>query len=234
MDLFSWLTELSDADFQEVIDSLNKVAAKIPFLLMLSAEDRQRLFKMGSKYEGFANEIEQTAANFPSAIPPANPIDIFKAKRKQYDQLTQICDLASSVYQMCNDTRLQLGSERLACANIYYNSFQKLSKTDIAIEEALDKLSVSYAKTSHSEPTLYTIPPKGSISIKGVVTGTQLVNKGTAVVSCKAGNELASKVKEPAIIIDPASSKAIPKGWTTIEVTNLSETNEATISVRKK
>jgi hypothetical protein len=201
---------------------------------MLSTDERQRIFKMGTKYEGFANEIEQTAANFPSAIPPANPIDVYKAKRKQYDQLTQICDLASSVYQMCSDTRLQLGSERLACANIYYNSFQKLSKTDVAMEEALGKLSGSYAKKSHSEPAIYTIPPKGSISIKGVVTDTQLVNKGTAIVSCKAGNELASKVKEPAITIDPSSSKAIPKGWTTIEVTNLSETNEATISVRKK
>ncbi|MEI6124830.1 MAG: hypothetical protein WCQ95_14520, partial [Bacteroidota bacterium] len=95
-------------------------------------------------------------------------------------------------------------------------------------------LPLNYKQNSHASPAIYGIGANGSLKILHVVTGTEITNKGQGVVSFMPTNDLAGKIRATAIVIDPMCSATIPKGWTSIEVTNLSATLETFVSVRTK
>lgn len=234
MSQFTITGSISEADLATILDGIKKTPDLISFLKVLSASEKKSALKVGAKLLGFITEIDNAANTFPNAIPAGNPIAEFESRIQLNTSLTKIEDFLASVLQSVSDTRLVLCSELLATANIYYSSFQKAAKTDLAMAETLDKISKVYSKKSHAMPVIQNITAGGVLQVKNVVTGTQLINKGTTVISFKAGNELVSKVREPAIVVDPNTSAKIPAGWTSIEITNLSTSVEATVAVRLK
>ena len=232
--IFSFPGDVTDANVAVILTKLNDAGLLLPFLVLLSTEDKKRIQKMGTKSEGYVDEINQAAIAFPDAIPPANPQEEFEAKIALYHKLTLIWNALGSFYQQVGDTRSLLGSELLATSNVYYKAFKSSSKSNTAMAETLANIANIFKKGTYTMPVIHNIASSGVLTIKNVATGTQLVNKGMAIVSFKASSELTSKLKEPSVMVDPMSSATIPKGWTSIEVTNLSSTNAATISIRMK
>jgi hypothetical protein len=226
------LNEVSDADVTDIMAALLVVRTKLPFLLNLSKNDRKRLRKMGIKFEGYVKENLEAAQSFPNAIPDAYPIDNQKKKYKLYDVLTGIANEHYSIGEAINDTRLLLGSQLVSTSDIYYSSLKNAAKGNITMAEALAKISGIFKRKPPSQPKEFNIPSGGTLNITNVATGTKLVVRGNGVIRYKAGNELAGKVKEPARIVNPNSSDTIPSGWTSIEVVNLSQTDDTTILVR--
>jgi hypothetical protein len=225
---------LSNADVTAINEAIDQLIVLLPFLQNLSAKDRRTIRKMGIKLEGYVKEVSQAAVTFPTAIPGAYPFAEFEKDGVLFDVLTLIASRLHSFVEALDDTLLLIGNERITVADIYYSSLKNAAKKDISMTESLAKISSIFNKKPYAMPVVHTIGPFGSLHIKNVATGTYVVNKGRAVISFKAGNELASKVREPAKIVDPASAEVIPKGWTSIEVTNMSESQEATISVKMK
>ncbi len=81
----------------------------------------------------------------------------------------------------------------------------------------------------------FTIPQSVTISVTKVITGKILVNDGTTVIQFKPGNDLAGKVREAQpITVHPGDSAIIPKGWTSIDVINLSATTQGSFAVKVK
>ncbi len=232
--IFSFSGDVTDANVEVILTKLNDMGVLLPFLLLLSTEDKKRIQKMGTKFEGYVEEINQAAIAFPDAIPPANPQEEFEEKIALYHKLTLIWNAVGSFYQQVGDTRLLLGSELLGTGNVYYKAFKSSAKSNTAMANTLAILANIFKKGTYTMPVIHNIASSGVLTIKNVATGTQLVNKGMAIVSFKASSELTSKLKEPSVIVDPMSSATIPKGWTSIELTNLSSTNAATISIRMK
>ena len=72
------------------------------------------------------------------------------------------------------------------------------------------------------------------MEVNKVVPGTKIVNTGNAIISMKAGAELAKIVKKTAININPDTSATIPDGYTSIIIENLSDTEEASFTVHVK
>ena len=234
MATFSILDTLTDANLTIILQKLSDAGVLMPFLALLPLEDKKRIYKMGTKLEGFVSVIDQAAVAFPDAIPASNPYDVFKSRIVLYEQLTHVSSATGSMHQLVEDTRVKLGSEILLTANIYYSSFKKLSKNDVAMAETLASIASFYTRKPAAQPVVHTIAATGSLFIKNVATNRQLVNKGVAVVSFKPSHELTQFAGVAPIVVDPSSSATVPKGWTSIDITNVSQTQAATISVRMK
>lgn len=226
------LYDVSDADLADVMAALLVIRTKLPFLLNLTKNDRKRLRKMGIKFEGYVKENLEAASSFPNAIPDAYPIDNQKKKYKLFDVLTVIANEHNSIGEALADTRLLLGSQLITTSDIYYSSLKNAAKGNITMEEALAKISSIFKRKPPAMPKEFNIPPSGVLNIDNVATGTKLVVSGNGIVRYKAGNQLASKVREPARVVNPSSADTIPSGWTSIEVVNLSQTDATTILVR--
>jgi hypothetical protein len=204
------------------------------FLQILSKDDIKKLRKLGVKLESYVDSVDETVIAFPSVIPQTKPYSKFKVNRQVDEQLTLIFNKVAELLQALSGTRILLGNEIILTADAYYAAIKRAAKSDIAMAEALTAIKDIMSKKGHAAPKVFEIAAEGTLSIENVVTGTELVNKGQAVISFKAGQGLGSKSKAPAITIDPMGSQTIPTGWTKIEITNLSSSQVAKISVRIK
>lgn len=60
---------LSQADRQAVLDALNTVRQKLPFLVDLSPDERRSLPRMGDKSRGFVSQALEVAEQNPDILP---------------------------------------------------------------------------------------------------------------------------------------------------------------------
>jgi hypothetical protein len=223
---------LTDAIMTDIMENLDKVAAALAFLIILSPDQIKKLRKLGIKFEGYVKEVAEAASSFPVIIPPARPYDDFKNNRTLQDQLQEIFNKVAGIHQGLVSSRMLLGHDILSTTDAYYNSIKRVSKNDVAISEIYEKIAKMLSKSERTENTLFTIPAGGMVTVKKVVAGSLLINKGTTVISIKANESLKAKSKEAAIVIDPQNSVSVPKGWTAIDITNQSATTDGLASVR--
>jgi len=149
--------------------------------------------------------------------------------------LVELRERAGSFLELLDDTILFLGNERITQADSAYSYLKQAAKKNSALTELVTRIGRQFEGQGRKKTaTTYSIPAKGSIEIPEVVIGTKLVNIGDAIITLKPSADLANKVKAAAITINPNSSVSIPEGYTIILVTNLSKTEDASITVQIK
>ncbi len=90
-------------------------------------------------------------------------------------------------------------------------------------------------RSKRKSDSVFSIAANSTITVANVVSEKSLVRNGITVLRLKVGAELVSKFPlVSAITVDPGNSAMIPKGWTVLEVTNLSATAAGSFSVRLK
>jgi hypothetical protein len=223
---------LTDAQMQEVMEDLDKVALVLVFLKILSADQIRKMRKLGIKYEGYVNEVEETAVSFPVIVPQTRPFADFKDNRTLQSQMLTIFNKVASIHQGLVCSRMLLGHDILSTTDTYYNSIKRSVKNDVALAEAYEKIAEMLSKSGPAEAILFTIPAGGMVTVRKVIPGSLLINKGTTVINIKANETLKAKSKEIPFVIDPMNSVCIPKGWTVIDITNQSASNDGQASVR--
>ncbi|MEI6122349.1 MAG: hypothetical protein WCQ95_01855 [Bacteroidota bacterium] len=209
--------------------------AEMPFLKSATLQQRKKLPKMGRKSVDFVEKAYQAGKNHPDLILSTFDYDAFDKDMALKDNLTYFRQMIQDLLEKMNDTELLLGVDLIKQALYILAALQLAAKDNEDVKNLVAELSASYRQVSSSAANTYSIAPSASITVVNVVTGKLFVNNGTTILKFKSGNDLAGRPRtmDP-ITVDPGNSATIPKGWTSIEITNISATTEGSFSVKVK
>ncbi len=103
-----------------IIAAMDTLDAAVPFLVSLTADDRQRLFKLGSRSEGFVAEALSAALQHPEYVPSAVAMDQFQRDIALRQKLLPIVQRARVLYTKLNDTWMLAGADAMQAATAIY------------------------------------------------------------------------------------------------------------------
>ncbi len=128
-----------------IAGAVQTIRDNIPFLMTLSAEDRQELFKAGPKSRGFLELALATAQEHPGMLPAsfstaqfAEDVALFLATERPFVALR---DLTRQVA----DTRIVAGAEAMEAARAVYHYVQGYPGS-APLQEAYEALRVRFQR----------------------------------------------------------------------------------------
>ncbi len=107
-----------------IIAAMDTLELAVPFLVSLTADDRQRLFKLGSRSEGFVAEALSAALQHPEYVPSAVAMDQFQRDIALRQTLLPIVQRARVLYTKLNDTWMLAGADAMQAATAIYRVFR--------------------------------------------------------------------------------------------------------------
>jgi len=220
------------ADMKLRIDQ--NIAVIAPFAQNLTPEERKAGFKMGYASEGYGLLALDGAKENPEIIPADFVIAGFEKRVNLHSDLGEIIIHHRRYIEMLEDTKLAVGMEVMQEANRLYKQVKISSQYNTALDGLRMELAKRYKKQGlHRKATEIHIPAGSTVVLKNVIPLTRIINLGNATVECKAGNELATKVKKMEVAtLTAGNSLIVPRGHTSLIVTNKSATEEAVISAQ--
>lgn len=140
---------LSQADRQAVLDAIDTIRQKLPFLIDLSHDERRTLPRMGDKSRGFVSQALEVAEQNPDILPRSfDPAEM----RKDVELLAALSPVLAALAQLnelVEDTHVAVGSEAYASALLVYQYARAAGKGP-ALDSALDALGQRFARKSRS------------------------------------------------------------------------------------
>lgn len=114
-----------------------------PYLIALSADERQTLPKMSDKTLPFVEKTMAYTESAPQFAPPYMDVEGLLTDMKVHSQLLPLYREVRQLIDGLDDTTMAAGAESYICALTYYNSVKQASKIDVpgakAIAEDLGK-----------------------------------------------------------------------------------------------
>ncbi len=143
---------VTNEDHQLIMTSIQAVREKLPFLVDLSPEDRQKVLKLSDKSVGFVNQAAELATQNPDFLPRSFDIDEMKKDVDVYHQLQAYHQALTQVLELVDDTLMQVGSEAYSSALAVYH-YAKTSRVPVeGLDNAVDELGKLFArKTKKAE-----------------------------------------------------------------------------------
>ena len=110
------------------------------------------------------------------------------------------------------------------------------AKNNAEIKTLVDEIAENWVNSGKKKAnTVFSIASSSTITVANVVASKSFLNNGITLLKLKVGADLVSKFPlAESITVDPGNSVKIPKGWTIIEVTNLSGTAAGSFSIKIK
>ncbi|MDT7540321.1 MAG: hypothetical protein QOE33_225 [Acidobacteriota bacterium] len=150
---------LSAADRQAVLDAINVIRQKLPFLIDLSPEERHTLPKMGDSSQAFVSQALQVAEQNTDILPRSFDVG---EMRKDVDLLAALSPVRNALAQLSElveDSYMAIGSEAYTAALLLYQYARSAGK-GAALDGALDALGQRFARKSRPDATDKTTPAK--------------------------------------------------------------------------
>ena len=210
--------------------------SKMPFLQTASTEERSNIVKMGTKNTGFVADIFAGVHAFSDEMPSSFDMAGFEKDMALKGQLPYVKQLFVSLVEKIDDTDLLLGNDLMNHALKGYALLKLAAKNNAAAKTMVDEIAEYFeGRGKVKSATVFSIAASSTITVANVVSERSLINNGITILKFKVGADLVSKfpLVSP-ITVDPGNSAMIPKGWTVLEVTNLSATAAGSFSVRLK
>lgn len=136
---------LSAEDVESIINSIQQIKDKLPFLIDLSTEEKKNLPKLGDKSIAFVNKAVEVAQQYADFLPRNFSVDELKKDFELYSQLQRINMLLRELFEKLDDTETEVGSELyVGCLSVYNNL--KNNKIEGELELLLDDLGKKFAK----------------------------------------------------------------------------------------
>lgn len=135
--------QIPESDVKQVTEYLSKIQEILkPYLIALSAEERQRMLKMGDKTVSFVEKTLDYVKNNPEFVPAYMNVLEFEKDTIAVKNLITMLNPVVQLEQGLNDTEMLAGSEAYTAALIYYNSVKQAAKNNIPNAAAIyDDLS---------------------------------------------------------------------------------------------
>lgn len=142
---------LSQADRQAVLDALETIRQKLPFLIDLTPEERRTLPKMGDSSRGFVTQALTIATQNEDILPRSFDVNEMRGDLELLDSLRPILTALSQLFELVEDTYTAVGSEAYTSALLVYQ-FARAAGKGSALDGALDALGQRFARKSRSAP----------------------------------------------------------------------------------
>lgn len=147
---------LSQADRQAVLDALNTIRTKLPFLIDLTPEERKGLPKLGDTGRGFVAKALEVAEQNPDILPRSFDVAEMRKDLELLDALLPVVTAFAQLNELLDDTYTEVGSEGYAAALLVYQYVRAGGKGS-ALDGALDALGQRFARKSR--PASGNTPP---------------------------------------------------------------------------
>lgn len=151
---------LSQADRQAVLDAINTIRTKLPFLIDLSPEERQALPKMGDRSRGFVEQALTVATQNADILPRSFDVEEMQKDVELLSALAPVMAALAQLFELVEDTYMEVGSEAYTSALLVYQYARAAGKGS-ALDGALDALGQRFARKSRKSPAGPTPDPAG-------------------------------------------------------------------------
>lgn len=144
---------LSQADATAIMDAINTIRTKLPFLVDLTIEERRSLPKMGDKSRAFVGQALEVARQNDDVLPRSFDVTEMGKDVELANALQPIVVALTQLQELVDDTYMLVGSEAYAAALLVYH-YARSSGKGSGLDNTLDDLGQRFARKSKaaSEP----------------------------------------------------------------------------------
>src|SRR3954465_10728219 len=136
---------LSTQDLQDINAAITTLKQKMPFLIDLTAKDRQIMQKRGDRSEAFVRKAVDVAFEHPDQFNPAF-LEEMRKDADLFDALLPIRLAIGTLHQKLDDTVMQVGGEGYAAARTVYSA-TKTSFGQASMRSAADDLAIRFGRS---------------------------------------------------------------------------------------
>ena len=119
--------ELSEEEFNQLIQKLKEIEATLSFAVNLTADDIRSLYLLGDKSLAFVEAAFRYANERRNLFPGYLEFDEFKRDLNLYNQLKQVQEFIKPLTEKVVDTTRAVGSEAFSAARSFYKTVQDAS-----------------------------------------------------------------------------------------------------------
>lgn len=136
---------ISEETIAGILKSIASIEQNLPFMINLTAEERQALPKLGDKSLSFVNKSFEYAKQNPKVVPSFLDLKEFEKDVLAVTQLKKILIPLKQLFEKVDDTNLQAGSEAYTAALIFYNAIKGAARAgEPGMKTVYDDLSVRF------------------------------------------------------------------------------------------
>ncbi len=137
---------LSAAEAAEVLQSLNDVKTKMPFLSTLQKTDVSSLFKVGNAYLPFIDKIYQVVTTHPEILPAIFDKDEFLRDYELFNTIRPIYNQINELAEGIQKTFTAVGSDTLVAALEVYASVKQNKDKVVGLSVMNDEMAVFFKR----------------------------------------------------------------------------------------
>lgn len=146
---------LSDANRDTVLQLIQDIRSKLPFLIDLTIEERKSLPKMGDKSRAFVAQALTVAEQDDSYLPRSFDVAEMRQDVELTESLFPILTSVTQLAELVEDTYTLAGSDAYSAALVVYQSAKQNGK-GAALDALVDTLGQRFARKAKDAPE----PPK--------------------------------------------------------------------------
>jgi hypothetical protein len=143
---------LSEADRKAVLDAIETIRTKLPFLIDLSPEQRRALPKMGDKSRAFVSKALAIAQHNSNFLPRSFSVEEFEHDVALSEALLPVMVSLTRLQEQLTDTYTEVGSEAFAASLVVYQ-YGRNSGDGESLEGLLDDMGQRFARKSKGTKT---------------------------------------------------------------------------------
>jgi hypothetical protein len=136
----------------EIQNALNTILSRLPFLVNLTAEERQRVLKFADRDNEFVNDVRFATVNFPDLFPVAFNVEEYQRDVALFDILCDLRLKLESLTEKVKFTDLALGGEVMKATLQGYKFVQTGAQTTPGIQSLAEKMKQRYKNSGKKKP----------------------------------------------------------------------------------
>jgi hypothetical protein len=143
--------QLTPEDRAAVLEAINTIRQKLPFLIDLSPEERRTLPKMGDKSRAFVSQALEVAKQNSDFLPRSFDVEEMRRDVELAQSLEPITTALTQLQELVDDTYTAVGSEAYTAALVVYH-YGRSSGAGAALDQLLDGMGQRFARKSRNAP----------------------------------------------------------------------------------
>lgn len=145
---------LTAADITDINTAFNTIYSKLTFLIQLTPEENQTLYKMGPDAKSYVDKTKNLTATYPAFIPAFLPVAEFDKDYRLYSDLAPFFQRASGLALGIEETMRGLGHEEMMFMKAYYKNGQEGEEQGIpGADVVVAELGPFYDRPDQPPPT---------------------------------------------------------------------------------
>ena len=144
---------LSQQDVTDIKAAIKTIESKLPFLVVLTPDEKSSLFKLGAKSVDFVDGALNASKNFPDILPKNFAATEFEKDALLFKAISDIIQPLASLTQKVDDTFTAVGSEALGEALQVYGHVQNAAPVTPGLQPIAQQLSERFKRQSNKKAT---------------------------------------------------------------------------------